>query len=214
MIKNVLFDLGGVFVPLNRERCLANFRKIGVSDFEKILSEYHQGGYFLEYEKGLISSEEFRDAIRRGAGAPLLAGMEIDSALASFLEEIPIYKIELLLSLKSRGYSVYLLSNSNEICIRKVKADFASHGLDFDTIFDIRFLSYEMKMVKPDKEIFYKVLEESGIAAGETLFIDDYLPNIESAAEIGFKTLLYSVADNLTEKVEVFLAENIRHEIS
>ena len=207
MIKNILFDLGGVFVPLNRERCLANFRKIGVSDFEKILSEYHQGGYFLEYEKGLISSEEFRDAVRWGAKAPL-TDTEIDIALTSFLEDIPTYKIELLHSLKSRGYSVYLLSNSNEICIRKVKADFAYHGIDFDTIFDIRFFSYEMKMVKPDKEIFHKVLEESGIVAGETLFVDDYRPNIESAAEIGFKTLLYSVADNLSEQVEVILRKS------
>ena len=207
MIKNILFDLGGVFVPLNREKCLDSFRKIGVSEFETILSEYHQGGYFLEYEKGMISSAEFRDTIRRGVSARL-TDMEIDAALTSFLEDIPLYKIELLHSLRSKGYAIYLLSNSNEICIKKVQKDFASHGIDFNTFFDIKFLSYEMKMVKPDKEIFYKVLKNSGIAADETLFVDDYRPNTESAAEIGFKTLLYDVKDNLTEKVEAILGEH------
>ena len=201
MIKNLVFDLGGVLVGLNRVRCLKNFRKIGFSDFENTLSEYHQGGYFLDYEKGSISSEEFRAIIRRGVDRPL-ADDEIDSALVSFLDNIPEYKIELLLSLRKRGYSIYLLSNSNEICIRKVKVFFAGYGLDFDTFFDRRFLSYEMKMVKPDATIFIKVLEEAGINAEETLFVDDYRPNIESAAGIGFRTLLYDINDNLAERVD------------
>ena len=208
MIKNILFDLGGVLVGLDRVRCLKNFRKIGFSDFENTLSEYHQGGYFLDYEKGVISSEEFREIIRGGADRPL-ADDEIDSALVSFLENIPKYKIDLLLSLRERGYSAYLLSNSNEICIREVRGFFAGYGLDFDTFFVDRFLSYEMKLAKPDAEIFLKVLEEARIDADETLFVDDYLPNIESAAGIGFKTLLYDVNDNLAERVEAVLTENL-----
>ena len=208
MIKNIVFDLGGVFVGLNRVQCLDNFRKIGFLDFDNTLNEYHQGGYFLDYEKGTISSEEFRTFIQRGVDHPL-ADDEIDYALASFLENIPKYKIELLLSLRERGYSIYLLSNSNEICIREVKSFFAGYGLDFDTFFDKRFLSYEMKMVKPDPEIFVKVLEEARIDAEETLFVDDYRPNIESASAIGFKTLLYDVKDNLAEKIDSALTENI-----
>jgi len=206
MIKNIVFDLGGVFVGLNRARCLESFRKIGFFDFENTLSEYHQGGYFLDYEKGFISSEEFRSIIRRGVNRPL-ADDEIDSALVSFLEEIPEYKIDMLVSLRDKGYDIYLLSNSNEICIRKVREFFAGYGIDFDTFFVKKFLSYEMKMAKPDAEIFLKVLENAGIRAEETLFVDDYLPNIESASKIGFKTLLYHVKDNLAEKVGDALTE-------
>jgi haloacid dehalogenase superfamily, subfamily IA, variant 3 with third motif having DD or ED len=201
MVNNIVFDLGGVLVGLNRVRCLDNFKKIGFSDFENTLSEYHQGGYFLDYEKGTISSEEFREIIRGGAVRPL-ADDEIDSALVSFLENIPKYKIDLLLSLREKGYSIYLLSNSNEICIREVRDFFIGYGLDFDTFFVKKFLSYEMKMAKPDPEVFLKVLEEARIEAEETLFVDDYRPNIESALAIGFKVLLYNVNENLAERIE------------
>ena len=86
---------------------------------------------------------------------------------------IPTFKLDLLLELRKK-YVVYLLSNTNEIhwqwsCLHAFRYK-AFRAEDF---FEHIYLSYEMKMAKPDADIFQKVLDETGILPNETLFIDD-----------------------------------------
>ena len=55
MIKNIIFDLGGVLVRLDKDLCIKAFAEIGHPDFGRIINEYFQEGFFMDYEKGLIS---------------------------------------------------------------------------------------------------------------------------------------------------------------
>ena len=65
-IKNLLVDMGGVLINLNRPRCIASFEEIGVSSIrELITTTYLQEGLFLKIEEGSITAEEFRDGIRK-----------------------------------------------------------------------------------------------------------------------------------------------------
>ena len=59
-IKNLLIDLGGVLVNLDRQRCVENFKKLGFADVEKYLDIQQLHGVFIQQEKGLITSAEFR----------------------------------------------------------------------------------------------------------------------------------------------------------
>lgn len=200
MIKNIVFDLGGVLVPLNRQECEAAFGNIGFNDFGKILNEYVQGGFFLDYEKGTITTGEFRD-ILRGYIDNKVTNHQIDTAMGSFLEIIPDDKLELLISLKSR-FKLYMLSNTNEIAMNIVKPFFNKGNLTISDYFDKLFLSYEMKMAKPDSEIFIKMATDASLEASETLFIDDSPANIQTAQELGFKTLLFNRDMDLKTEVE------------
>ncbi|EJX10369.1 haloacid dehalogenase-like hydrolase, partial [gut metagenome] len=94
-IKNLIIDFGGVLIDLDRQRCVEHFKKLGLSHVEEMLDIYHQQDFFQNYEKGLISNEEFRNIIRAKVGRPLM-DVEIDGAWNSFLVEIPVYKLELL----------------------------------------------------------------------------------------------------------------------
>ena len=67
-IKNLIIDFGGVLIDLDRQRCLENFRKLGLPDVEVMLDLYHQQDFFQKYEKGLITSAEFREVIRGKIG--------------------------------------------------------------------------------------------------------------------------------------------------
>ena len=58
-----------------------------------------------------------------------------------------------------------------------------------------------MHMVKPDSEIFEKMLEESGINPEETLFIDDSRANCRAAEALGIHTLHVSHGDEWLEQV-------------
>lgn len=53
-IKNLIVDFGGVLIDLDRQRCLENFRELGLPDVEHTLDLYHQQDFFQQYERGLI----------------------------------------------------------------------------------------------------------------------------------------------------------------
>ena len=98
-IKNLIVDFGGVLIDLDRQRCLENFRELGLQDVEHTLDIYHQQDFFQQYEKGLISSADFRNVIREKIGRDV-ADARIDAAWNSFLVSIPTYKLDLLLALR------------------------------------------------------------------------------------------------------------------
>ena len=54
-IKNLLIDFGGVLINLDRQRCIENFRKLGLQNVDELLNVYHQQGIFMQQEKGLIT---------------------------------------------------------------------------------------------------------------------------------------------------------------
>ena len=53
-IKNLIIDFGGVLIDLDRQRCIENFAKLGMSNVEAMLDVCHQQGFFLQHEKGLM----------------------------------------------------------------------------------------------------------------------------------------------------------------
>ena len=115
--------------------------------------------------------------------------------------------MKLLLDLKEK-YNLYLLSNVNPIAWKKCcELFFQAQGVDIEDVFEKLYLSYEQKASKPGKLIYEKVLEDSGIVPGESLFIDDSAANIETGREMGLNVLLYNVDTNLEEEVYASLKE-------
>ncbi len=187
--KNLLFDFGGVLIDLDRQRCVDNFKKLGLADADNMLGLYGQQDFFRNYEMGLISSAEFRDTVRsRIADGHLVSDDRIDEAWNSFLLSIPSYKLDALLELR-RSYRVCLLSNTNDIHWQwSLRHAFSYQGHRIEDFFERIFLSYEMKKAKPGVEIFRQVLDETGMRAEETLFIDDSAENCRAAQTLGFST--------------------------
>ena len=70
-IKNLLIDLGGVLVNLDRQRCMDNFKQLGLTEVEKRLDIQQLDGILLQHEKGLVSSAEFREEMRKMIGKPV-----------------------------------------------------------------------------------------------------------------------------------------------
>lgn len=186
-IKNLIIDFGGVLIDLDRQRCIENFKRLGLPDVEIVLDIYHQQDFFQKYEKGLITSAEFRDVIREKIGKPV-TDAQIDDAWNSFLVSIPAAKLDLLLNLR-KDYVVYLLSNTNEIHWQwSCQHAFPYKTFRVENYFEHIYLSYEMNMAKPDAEIFQKLLDDTGIIPAETLFIDDSAANCRAAEALGITT--------------------------
>ena len=187
-IKNLIFDFGGVLIDLDRARCLNQFKSLGLDHVDKLLDVCHQQGLFLQHEKGLVDDDAFRNYIRTESGKPLLSDSQIDEAWNSFLVGIPTFKLEALLQLRQH-YMVYLLSNTNNIHWQwSVEHAFPYKSFRVENYFEKIYLSYEMKMAKPDVEIFQAVLADADILPEETLFLDNSPANCEAARSLGIKT--------------------------
>lgn len=200
-ITTLIFDLGGVLVNLDLAGCIENFKALGVENFEKYLSNFGQKGFFLQFEKGQISVEQFRDEVRK-LSAQHMSDDQIDKAWSSFLCDIPVQKLDILLKLKP-DFRLLLLSNTNPLHITTTVAlELAKTGNSLSGIFDKCYFSYEMGMAKPDREIFEAVLADAGVLPGECLFLDDGPKNIEQAAKLGIQTYLVAANEDLSWLVD------------
>ncbi|NDV82199.1 HAD family phosphatase [Bacteroides sp. 51] len=197
-IKNIIFDFGGVLINLNRQRCIDSFKQLGLNHVEDLIDPFAQQGIFMQLEKGLITPAVFRDKVREQLNEPA-TDEQIDAAWNNFLVDLPTYKLEALLKLRER-YLVYLLSNTNAIHWDWSCANaFPYKGFNEKDYFEEIFLSYEMKLAKPDVAIFEAVLEATGIQAKETFFIDDSEANCKAAESLGISTYLCKPGEDWTK---------------
>ena len=207
MIKNLLFDLGGVIINLNRARAVQRFEAIGLKDADKILGEYAQQGPFGALESGAISVGEFHqrmsDLIPGGASAEA-----IDSAFLAFLDTIPTARLEALQRLR-KHFGIYLLSNTNILMWNtEIRNQFRQNGLDTEDYFDGIVTSFEARVMKPSPEIFRYAETKLNIRPDETLFLDDSELNCRAAADEGWHTLHVTPDKEFTELLRDYFEHN------
>ena len=196
-IRHIIFDLGGVLLNLDVEGCTRAFEKAGLKDIRSILTGTNEGGIFSEYERGEIGTPEFRDGIRQLASQSLTDD-EIDRMWVNELLDIPQEKLDLLVSLRSK-YDIYLLSNTNELHWQHVvESLLPQQNYRVEDLFKETFLSFRMKLAKPDPEIFREVLRQAGLKPEETLFIDDSAVNCQAAQSVSIQTEHYKPGNDLS----------------
>lgn len=184
----MIVDFGGVLIGLDRQRCADKFRALGLEGMEQNLDLYHQQGFLHDYERGVMTSAEFREAVRSRLPGRQVSDADIDDAWNSILGTIPSYKLDLLLRLR-KDYVVYLLSNTNEIHWEwSCQHAFPYKTFRVEDYFEEIFLSFRMQLAKPDVRIFEQVIAETGIDPVQTLFIDDSVANCLAAGSLGITT--------------------------
>ncbi|MCE7064003.1 HAD family phosphatase [Dyadobacter sp. CY326] len=189
-IKNIIFDLGDVILNIDVPVASKSFAELSGREQAEILSIFSENALFRQFETGQLDEAGFRNYVRKILDFSDLSDEAIDTAWNSLLLDLPPERVELLKKL-SENYRLFLLSNTSSIHITQVnKILEASTGVEkLDDLFEKVFLSYEMGLMKPDPQIYLSVLEQAGLAAEETLFLDDNRDNIEAAAKLGIDTI-------------------------
>ena len=190
MIKNIIFDLGGVLLNLDFKRAFDAFAKLGFSDFDELFGQHNADDLFQKLETGKITPAEFYKELKLIAPREITAE-QLENAWNAMLVSYRKESLDFLLKLKEH-YSLYLLSNTNEIhhsrFLKMLQEETEYQNLH--KFFIKTWYSHEIHHRKPDVEIFEFVLHDAGIEAGETLFIDDSPSNLPNAGAIGMKTQL------------------------
>jgi putative hydrolase of the HAD superfamily len=189
MIKNIIFDFGGVFINLNHEAVSAGIKRYGLKAPDATLISLSQ-----QYEKGEMDSKTFIETVHQVIPGSLRN--EIRQIWNQTIADFPLERLEFLESLKeTRQYRMFLLSNTNALHIEQVQENMGFAAFErFRKCFEAFYLSHQIGMRKPDSEIFKFVLEENNLCPGNTLFIDDTLEHIESASKLGIKTWHLDIA--------------------
>jgi putative hydrolase of the HAD superfamily len=188
-VQHIIFDLGGVIIDIDPHlsfRALSDFYR-GDQPGEKLLTE--NVTLFLDFEKGLISSEDFRSGIRSLTLNNALSDQEIDDAWNKMLLNIPAERFAVLEKIRP-DYQLFVLSNTNAIHVPAFNkiVEKSSGKADIGHFFDKVYFSHEMQLRKPEEQIYRQLLDENQLPPHKTLFIDDRLENIEAAASLGMQT--------------------------
>ena len=184
MIKNIVFDMGQVLIRFDADIFMD---RIGVAPEDKPLlrREVFQSVEWSRMDRGSLTDEEASDIIR--ARVPERLG-EAVYKLVTFWDR-PILEIpgmyELVEELKANGYGIYLLSNAS------LRQHEYWPRIPCSRFFDGTLISADVKLVKPQPEIFLLLCMKFGLRAEECFFVDDATLNCEAAHLVGMTPAVF-----------------------
>ncbi len=176
MIKNIVFDLGGVVVAHNEE----GFREKLGKFFDFVFGPDMKcvPSFWCDYDLGLLTIDETAAEVAK------FRNCDAATAKAHMLQAIALQEeveptVELIKELKAKGYKLYVLSNMSKEYIEYLRK------LPVFDYFDYQAVSCEQHLGKPDRKFYEYLLSHCDLVATETIFIDDRIDNVEVAAELG-----------------------------
>ena len=174
-MKNIVFDLGGVVFARDPRKFEPEFIKF----FSYILLP-QMPRFWEEYDRGVVSYEQVvTDLAEYNHCDRELADKNLRRSILT-QEEIVATKA-LVADLKAAGYKLYVLSNMSLEFIEFLRKT------EVYKYFDGEVVSCEEHVVKPDAEIYRRLVERYGLDVSETLFIDDRKENVEAARNEGWE---------------------------
>lgn len=202
MIKNIIFDFGGVLLDWNPRYLYKSYFN-NDEEMEHFLADICNGEWNIKQDAG----RPFAEAVK-----------ELQSKFPEYAEAIQMYdddwekmlkcelpeSIDLLKELKSMGYGIYGLTNWSA---EKIGYAFANYS--FFSLFDGIVVSGVEKVVKPDRKIYEILLERYSLKPGECVFIDDNQDNVDMAKVLGINAVRFDNIGNVKEHLETLLNKQL-----
>lgn len=200
MIKAIFFDLGGVII-LNK--------------VNQIYQEWAQ--------KLNISVDELRSLMRsfndvRMKGSDISAKDFLKSAKIDFISEDQLLElqnnlwgteyvnewlVESFIKKNQSKFTLGVISNNfkeaEEVLLKKFKVP---------KFYSLFISSPEIGSLKPDRKIYEYALSKGNFKPQECLFIDDSLPNVQGAEEVGMIGLQFTDNDKLKQDLSNILGDS------
>jgi len=176
MLKNIVFDLGGVVVAHNEESFAEKlgefFSFVFGPDMKCVPS------FWYDYDLGLLSMDETAASVAEYRNCCVEEAKKNMLYAISLQEEVE-PTVHLIKELKERGYKLYVLSNMSKEYIEFLRK------LPVFEYFDEQIVSCEVHLGKPNLKFYQHLLDHCNLNPDETIFIDDRKDNVEAGAELG-----------------------------
>ena len=197
-IENLILDFGGVLLDLDERATYEAFVALGLERVPPELTAVN-----LDFQRGKVGWEQYVAFLKRYL-PPGTTTAQVEDAWCAMLRQVPPARWHLLERLGKR-YRLFLLSNTDPIHIDRLRTRM---DLDaFEQLFEQVYYSQDTGMRKPERALFERVLQENGLDAARTLFVDDTLENVEGAHAAGLQGLWLDLSRRRPDEVLAALAE-------
>lgn len=198
LIKAIIFDFGGVLIQWDPRNLYKRYFPDNPQAMEDFLAEINFHEWNALQDKGRPFAEGIAE---HSAKFPQYAHL-IEAYRRNWKDSITgaiTGSVEVVEILVRKGYPIYGLSNWSAETFPLVQDEYP-----FLEHFDEIILSGEVKLIKPDRAIFDLLLDKINLPAEETIFVDDSLPNIRTAQEMGFNTIHFTTPKNLEDALKEY----------
>lgn len=180
----IIFDLGMVLIPFDYSIAVNRLNRIEQNLGNRFI-EFYNSNYHLhrEFERGMMTESEFINKMLSIVDHKLdrETFCKIYSEIFSVNEDVAS-----LLPVLKKDYKLFLLSNTNSI-----HRKYGWQQCEFLKYFDGLILSYEVKSLKPEKEIYRAVEAVSGFSSAKHFFIDDVKEYVNGAINVGWDAVQF-----------------------
>ena len=183
-VRNVIFDLGGVVLEWNPDAILEKQYADPAARLT-LKAALFQHPDWVQMDRGTLSEAEVIERLTQRTG---IASRELAGLMEAVRHSLQPKADTLLLleELAARQVPLYCLSNMPASTFAYLRERY-----DFWSVFRGIVISGEIKMMKPEREIFDHLLQRYGLSPAETVFVDDHAPNIAAARALGLTTVLF-----------------------
>ena len=196
LIKDIIFDLGGVIEAISPNQVITTFAALGMKNAKHFFSLYRQSDICSKFETGAISSRDFIQHVQKSCENNTSEKAIIDAWCANQLG-VSDSILSVIKALRRRHYKLYILSNTNCIHYQKIKDSFYEKFNErLESLFEQVFLSYQLKARKPGFSLYQKIIDQ-GIDPTTSVYIDDLEENLRSPQALGFTTILHKTNSSI-----------------
>lgn len=179
---NIIFDLGNVLIEWNKEKILA---KICKNDLEyNLFNKFvFQSNLWIDLDNGKISLEFLENQLIDEMGHQYQD--QIHELVWNWFNYVDLYDevYELIKQLKKKNFQIYVLSNTSSIFHILLDSVLSK----VSSVLDGYVISCEVKMMKPQKEIYLSLVNKYQLDIKDCIFLDDLEENVEAARTLGIK---------------------------
>ena len=206
MIKNIIFDLGGVFIKIHYPKTSQAFKDLGITNFDDFFKQDFSNDLFEKLEIGAISPNDFYNKFRE-LTSKNLSNQQIQAAWNAMLGSFWQDRLDWLEGI-SKQYNIYLFSNTNIIHYDAFMQQYHAENKTRKPLNDYFIKAYYSQNIglrKPTVASYNFIIKEQQLNPTETLFIDDIKENVEAAKSLGWHTYHHNPKENL---IDVFKEKN------
>lgn len=196
---DIILDMGNVLLEWNKDKILKAVAKTQ-KDYLILDKAIFQSGLWERLDLGTLTREELVDKVLSLLGD--CYQKKVEEVIWNWPAYIDIYTevFPLLARLKENGHRIFVLSNTSPVFYELLKNQLAPLA----KILDGFVLSYDIKVIKPDRKMFEEILSKYELDPANCVFLDDLADNTKMAESLGIKAYQVKQRSDLVDILKKF----------
>lgn len=190
MIKNIIFDVGGILFDDSKE----SITKLLGKDSTNI----YKAAYGQDFKKCLLGQITVQEHLSNLKSKPDFNDIKFILTKEYLPRSYPLLEenFNYIKALKDKGYKLFLLTN-----ITEDSYNYINETININSIFTGGIYSYQEHLIKPNPEIYELIIKRFNLKKNETIFFDDKEKNVKAAKETGLKSIVFTSLQDIKDNI-------------